>query len=105
MTGAMTSENMSPGLLRVMERVSQAKGVCKHLGIFMRRISGGAVWSNRPRTDLARAPVEQSAGATLRSDQSMLVRWKGGGDTSGNSVNRPAGESPARLKLSPAGRK
>jgi hypothetical protein len=33
----------------------------------MRRISGGAVWSNRPRTDLARAPVEQSAGATLRT--------------------------------------
>ena len=32
----------------------------------MRRISGGAVWSNRPRTDLARAPVEKSAGATLR---------------------------------------
>jgi len=31
----------------------------------MRRISGGAVWSNRPRTDLARAPVEKSAGATL----------------------------------------
>ena len=29
----------------------------------MRRISGGAVWSNRPRTDLARASVEQSAGA------------------------------------------
>ena len=66
MTGAMTSENMSPGLLRVMERVSQAKGVCKHLGMSMRRISGGAVWSNRPRTDLARASVEQSAGATLR---------------------------------------
>jgi len=65
MTGAMTSKNMSPGLLRVMERVSQAKGVCIHLGIFMRRISGGAVWSNRPRTELARAPVEQSAGATL----------------------------------------
>jgi len=63
MTGAMTSENMSPGLLRVMEKVSQAKGVCKHLGIFMRRISGGAVWSNRPRTDVC--PVEQSAGATL----------------------------------------
>ena len=82
MTGAMTSENMSPVLLRVMVRVSQAKGVCKHLGNFMRRISGGAVWSNRPRTDLARASVEQSAGATLRSDQSMLVRWKGGGDTS-----------------------
>ena len=69
MTGAMTSENMSPGLLRVMERVSQAKGVCKHLGIFMRRISGGAVWSNRPRTDLARAPVEKSAGATLRMSE------------------------------------
>ena len=66
MKGAMTSENMSPGLLRVMKRVSQAKGVCKHLGISMRRISGGAVWSNRPRTDLARAPAEQSAGATLR---------------------------------------
>jgi len=49
-----------------MERVSQAEGVCKHLGIFMRRISGGAVWSNRPRTDLVRAPVEKSAGATLR---------------------------------------
>ena len=32
----------------------------------MRRISGGAVWSNRPRTDLARASVEQSAGATLQ---------------------------------------
>ena len=31
----------------------------------MRRISGGAVWSNRPCTDLARASVEQSAGATL----------------------------------------
>jgi len=31
----------------------------------MRRISGGAVWSNRPRTELARAPVEKSAGATL----------------------------------------
>jgi hypothetical protein len=68
MKGAMTSENMSPGLLRVMERVSQAKGVCKHLGNFMRRISGGAVWSNRPRTDLARAPVEKSAGATLRAN-------------------------------------
>ena len=67
MKGAMTSENMSPGLLRVLERVSQSKGACKHLGISMRRISGGAVWSNRPRTDLARAPVEQSAGATLRS--------------------------------------
>ena len=66
MKGAMTSENMSPGLLRVMKRVSQAKGVCKHLGISMRRISGGAVWSNRPRTDLARASAEQSAGATLR---------------------------------------
>ena len=48
----------------------------------MRRISGGAVWSNRPRTDLARASVEQLAGATLRSVQSMLVRWKGGGATS-----------------------
>ena len=71
MTGAMTSENMSPGLLRVMERVSQAKGVCKHLGIFMRRISGGAVWSNRPRTDLARAPVEKSAGATLRASKGI----------------------------------
>jgi hypothetical protein len=82
MTGAMTPENMLLGLLRVMERVSQAKGVGIHLGNFMRRISGGAVWSNRPRTDLARASVEQSAGATLRSDQSMLVRWKGGGDTS-----------------------
>jgi len=34
----------------------------------MRRISGGAVWSNRPRTDLARAPVEKSAGATLRAE-------------------------------------
>ena len=67
MTGAMTSENMSPVLLRVMVRVSQAKGVCKHLGNFMRRISGGAVWSNRPRTDLARAPVEKSAGATLQA--------------------------------------
>ena len=33
----------------------------------MRRISGGAVWSNRPRTDVARAPVEKSAGATLRA--------------------------------------
>ena len=65
MTGAMTSETMSLGLLRVLERFSQAKGVCKHLGNFMRRISGGAVWSNRPRTDLARASVEQSAGATL----------------------------------------
>jgi len=32
----------------------------------MRRISGGAVWSNRPCTDLARASVEQLAGATLR---------------------------------------
>jgi hypothetical protein len=39
------------------------------------------------------------------SDQSMLVRWKGGGDTSGNSVCRPAGEIPARSKLSPADRK
>ena len=65
MTGAMTPENMLLGLLRVMERVSQAKGVCIHLGNFMRRISGGAVWSNRPRTDLARASVEKSAGATL----------------------------------------
>ena len=68
MTGAMTSESMSAGLLRVMERVSQAKGVCNHLGSFMRRVSGGAVWSNRPRTDLARASVEKSAGATLRAD-------------------------------------
>jgi len=55
MTGAMTSENMSPVLLRIMVRVSQAKGVCKHLGNFMRRISGGAVWSNRPRTDVCPA--------------------------------------------------
>ncbi len=29
MKGAMTSENMSPVLLRVMVRVSQAKGECK----------------------------------------------------------------------------
>jgi hypothetical protein len=28
------------------------------------RASGGAVWSNRPRTDLARAPAEKLAGAT-----------------------------------------
>jgi len=74
MTGAMTSENMSPVLLRVMVRVSQAKGVCKHLGNFMRRISGGAVWSNRPRTDLARAPVEKSAGATLLAFQSTVEK-------------------------------
>ena len=57
MTGARTSENMSPGLLRVMER--------KPLGFSMSRISGGAVWSNCPRTDLARAPAERLAGATL----------------------------------------
>ena len=31
----------------------------------MSRISGGAVWANCPRTDLARAPAEQLAGATL----------------------------------------
>ena len=31
----------------------------------MSRISGGAVWSNCPRTDLARAPAEKLAGATL----------------------------------------
>ncbi len=72
MKGAMTSENMSPGLLRVMVRVSQAKCVCKHLGNFMRRISGGAVWSNRPRTDLARASVEQSAGATLHTFETTV---------------------------------
>ena len=54
MTGARTSENMSPGLLRVMER-----------GFFMSRISGGAVWANCPRTDLARAPAERLAEATL----------------------------------------
>ena len=74
MTGAMTSENMSPVLLRVMVRVSQAKGVCKHLGTSMRRISGGAVWSNRPSTDLARAPAEKSAGATLRTGLSLKKR-------------------------------
>ena len=74
MKEAMTSENMSPGLLRVMKRVSQAKGVCKHLGISMRRISGGAVWSNRPRTDLARAPAEKSAGATLRAQNKHEFR-------------------------------
>jgi len=51
----MTPENMLLELLRVMERVSQAKGVCIHLGNFMRRISGGAVWSNRPRTDVCPA--------------------------------------------------
>ena len=56
MTGARTSENMSPGLLRVME--IPAKGLCKPLGFSMSRISGGAVWSNCPRTDLARAPAE-----------------------------------------------
>ena len=33
----------------------------------MSRISGGAVWSNCPRTDLARAPAEKLAGATLLS--------------------------------------
>jgi hypothetical protein len=33
---------------------TQPKGICKHLGISMRRISGGAVWSNRPRTDVCR---------------------------------------------------
>ena len=31
----------------------------------MSRISGGAVWSNCPRTVLARAPAEKLAGATL----------------------------------------
>jgi len=72
MTGAMTSENMSPGLLRVMERVSQAKGVCKHLGIFMRRISGGAVWSNRPRTDACPA----KAGMFSRSKSCQVSNQK-----------------------------
>ena len=33
----------------------------------MSRVSGGAVLSNRPRTDLARALAEQLAGATLPS--------------------------------------
>ena len=40
----------------------------------MRRISGGAVWSNRPRTDLARAPVEKSAGATLRASNGISLQ-------------------------------
>ena len=39
----------------------------------MRRISGGAVWSNRPCTDLARASVEQLAGATLPTQ--CLLHW------------------------------
>jgi uncharacterized membrane protein YadS len=34
------------------------------LVFFVSRASGGAVWSNRPRTDLARAPAEKLAGAT-----------------------------------------
>ena len=41
----------------------------------MRRISGGAVWSNRPRTDLARAPVEKSAGATLPTKRIREFIW------------------------------
>jgi hypothetical protein len=37
---------------------SPAKVVCKSLGHFMSRASGGAVWSNHPCTDLGRAPAE-----------------------------------------------
>jgi hypothetical protein len=44
---------------------SPAKGVCKPLVFSMSRINGGAVWSNCPCTDLARAPAEKLAGATL----------------------------------------
>ena len=39
----------------------------------MSRISGGAVWSNCPRTVLARAPAERLAGATLPFLNSILV--------------------------------
>ena len=35
----------------------------------MIRISGGAVWSNRPRSDLARASAEQLAEGTLPRDR------------------------------------
>ena len=79
MTGAMTSENMSPVFLRVMVKVSQAEGVCKHRGNFMRRISGGAVWSNRPRRMCVQLWLACSAGdsparATIRSP----VAWVAG---------------------------
>ena len=37
----------------------------------MSRISGAAVWSNCPRTDLARAPAEKLAGATLLLESVM----------------------------------
>ena len=39
----------------------------------MSRISGGAVWSNCPRTDLARAPAEKLAGATLLVGQKTIL--------------------------------
>ena len=39
----------------------------------MSRISGRAVWSNRPRTELARAPAEKLAGATLQYKQKLSL--------------------------------
>jgi hypothetical protein len=52
---------------------AKAKGVCRSLEVSMSRISGGAVWSNCPRTDLARAPVEKLAGATLLPLHFVLI--------------------------------
>jgi len=63
----------------------------------MRRISGGAVWSNRPRTDLARAPVEQSAGATLR----RLDCW--GGVISIHNLIKPSEHCRERKSETSAG--